>query len=75
MQHKLKLATLSSLLCANAFATPIYQPPGPNLTAQSGGLVFGRPLVAIPRHAAQAAVPAALGETVDNRIAPHWSAC
>ena len=32
MQHKFKLATLSSLLCANAFATPVYQPPGPNLT-------------------------------------------
>lgn len=32
MKHKFKIATLSSLLCANAFATPIYQPPGPNLT-------------------------------------------
>lgn len=32
MQHKIKIATLSSLLCANAFATPVYQPPGPNLT-------------------------------------------
>lgn len=32
MQHKFKLAALSSMLCANAFATPIYQPPGPNLT-------------------------------------------
>ncbi len=32
MKHKFKLATLTSLLCANAFATPVYQPPGPNLT-------------------------------------------
>lgn len=32
MKHKFKIATLSFLLCANAFATPIYQPPGPNLT-------------------------------------------
>jgi hypothetical protein len=32
MKHQLKLATLTSLLCANAFATPVYQPPGANLT-------------------------------------------
>jgi hypothetical protein len=32
MKHNLKLATLTSLLCANAFATPVYQPPGANLT-------------------------------------------
>ncbi len=32
MKHKFKLATLTSLLCANAYATPVYQPPGPNLT-------------------------------------------
>jgi len=32
MKHKLKLATLTSLLCANAFADPVYLPPGSNLT-------------------------------------------
>ncbi len=32
MKHQFKLATLTSLLCANAYATPVYQPPGPNLT-------------------------------------------
>ena len=32
MQHKIKFAILSPLLCAHAFATPVYQPPGPNLT-------------------------------------------
>ena len=32
MKHTLKLAILTSLLCANAYATPVYQPPGPNLT-------------------------------------------
>ncbi len=32
MKHRYKLATLTSLLCANAFATPVYQPPGANLT-------------------------------------------
>ena len=32
MKHKFKLATVTSLLCANAYATPVYQPPGPNLT-------------------------------------------
>lgn len=32
MKHSFKLATLTSLLCANAFATPVYQPPGANLT-------------------------------------------
>lgn len=32
MKHRFKLATLTSLLCANAFATPVYQPPGANLT-------------------------------------------
>lgn len=31
MKHVFKIATLS-LLCANAFATPIYHPSGPNLT-------------------------------------------
>ena len=32
MKYKVKLAALSIMLCANAFATPVYQPPGPNLT-------------------------------------------
>jgi hypothetical protein len=32
MTIKFKLATLTSLLCANAFAAPVYQPPGPSLT-------------------------------------------
>ncbi len=32
MKHAFKLATLTSLLCAHAYATPVYQPPGPNLT-------------------------------------------
>ena len=32
MKHPFKLATLTPLLCANAFATPVYQPPGANLT-------------------------------------------
>jgi len=32
MKLKFKLATLTSLLCANALAAPIYQPPGSNLT-------------------------------------------
>jgi hypothetical protein len=32
MKHTYKLVTLTSLLCANAFATPVYQPPGANLT-------------------------------------------
>ena len=32
MQHKFKLAILLSVVCVNAFATPVYQPPGHNLT-------------------------------------------
>lgn len=32
MKHPYKLAAFTSLLCANAFATPVYQPPGANLT-------------------------------------------
>jgi hypothetical protein len=32
VQHKFKLAVLSSLLCANAIADPVYLPPGQNLT-------------------------------------------
>lgn len=32
MKHSFKLTTLTSLLCANAFATPVYQPSGANLT-------------------------------------------
>ncbi|MBI3478880.1 MAG: conjugal transfer protein TraF [Nitrosomonadales bacterium] len=32
MKHKVKLAVLSAMLCANAIADPVYLPPGPNLT-------------------------------------------
>ncbi|NOU00150.1 MAG: conjugal transfer protein TraF [Gallionella sp.] len=32
MKYSFKFATLTLLLCANAFATPVYQPPGANLT-------------------------------------------
>lgn len=32
MKHTFKLTALSALLCAHAYADPVYQPPGPNLT-------------------------------------------
>ena len=32
MKNKVKIAVLSSILCANAFADPVYLPPGSNLT-------------------------------------------
>ena len=32
MEHKVKLAVLSVMLCANAIADPVYLPPGQNLT-------------------------------------------
>lgn len=32
MKYKFKFATLITMLCANAVATPVYQPSGPNLT-------------------------------------------
>jgi len=32
MKNKVKIAVLSSMLCANAFADPVYLPPGSNLT-------------------------------------------